>query len=148
VDVSPPTFAGCGLDISRFGVPSLAKRAQKEPRSPLIVTTQAPRVFPSSSTARYRVSITNTGDTAYPLYPCPSYQEYLVVIVSGSQPVYSHPNFYLNCEAVPEIPAHSTVVFVMEFSVPAASGEAKFGWILNVAGSPGAGTMVQVAPQP
>ena len=105
-------------------------------------------MFPSSATLRYRVRITNTGDTRYPLHPCPSYQEYLVVIVPGSQPVYTHPSFYLNCEAFPEIPAHSTVVFAMEFSVPAASGEAKFGWILNVTGSPGAGTIVQVAPQP
>jgi hypothetical protein len=148
VDVSPPTFAGCGLDVSRFGVLALAKRAQKEERSPLIVSTQAPRMFPSSATVRYRVSITNTGDNAYPLRPCPSYQEYLVVIVPGSQPVYAHPSFYLNCETVPDIPAHGTVVFAMELRVPAASGEAKFGWILNVAGSPGAGAMVQVAPSP
>jgi hypothetical protein len=148
VDVPAPYFARCGLDVGRFGVLSLAKviRRARNPTSPLLVSAMAPHTFQASGTMRYRISVTNSRDKAYPLRPCPSYQEYLVVIIRGGQPVYVQPNYYLNCTAVSSIPAHGTVLFAMEIRVPAGVGEAKFGWVLNVPGTPGTGSMVQVVP--
>jgi hypothetical protein len=150
VDVRAPFFAGCGiLGVSRFGVLSLDRAVRQSQISLLVVSTVAPKTVMESSTMRYTVSITNNGDTAYPLRPCPSYQEVLVVIVRGAGLVSPHPTyFFLNCDAVPAIPAHGTVLFAMEMRVPGAVGPAKFGWILNVPGSPAAGTMVQVEPTP
>jgi hypothetical protein len=146
VDIPAPFFAGCGIDVSRFGVPSIARRALLEERSRLRVSVQIPRIVTPSSTVRYTITITNTGDAAYSLRPCPSYQEYMVVIVPGSRAIYTHPSFYLNCQTVRSIPPHGMVTFAMEMQVPAAVGQAKFGWILNVAGSPAAGTVLRVIP--
>jgi hypothetical protein len=141
IDIRAPSFLGCGIDVSRFGVPSLAQQGQVE-TSPLSVSVKAPRTAASSSILHYTVTVTNTADRPFVLSPCPSYEEYVYI----AQPAQTHRSYYLNCDAVSEIPPHRTVTFAMVIDIPEGSGLAKFGWFLNVTGSPAAGTALQVLP--
>ncbi len=145
VDVRAPVWVACGVGVSRFGVPNAAELGHVD-TSPLKVSLQAPRVVASSSTLRYTVKITNTADRPYALEPCPSYEEYIYVLPGkqGIRPAVTDRNYHLNCDVVPQIPPHQTVTFAMVIDVPQGSGDAKFAWILNVTGSPAAGTAMQV----
>jgi len=146
-NVRSPSWVACGVGVSQFGVPSPGELGHVQ-TSPLAVSLQSPRTLVSSSTLRYAVTITNTADRSYALEPCPSYREYIYVPAGklGSGPTVTDRSYYLNCVAVPEIPPHRSVTFAMVIDVPRGSGDAKFAWILNVTGSPAAGTATRFVP--
>ena len=132
VDVPAPFFAGCGFaGVSRFGVLSLARFIKQAQQSALLVSVVAPHTVRSSGTMRYTI-VTNNGDTDYFFRPCRLSESMVVIILRGAHSVSGRPNYYyLNCGAVSSIPAHGTVLFAMQMHVPAAVGEAKFGWVLE-----------------
>jgi hypothetical protein len=143
VDVKNHGFdAGCGVSVSRFGVAGLSPPPEEQP-SPLEARVEAPGSAAPRSTLSYAVMITNTGDGAYELSPCPTYEEYLFVW-NGSTPKSTRRDEYLNCDTVTEIPAGGSVTFAMVIDVPDEAGAGKLGWILNLMGSPAAGTTIVV----
>jgi hypothetical protein len=60
----------------------------------------------------------NRSDTAYKLAPCPAYQEYLNVPGGG----FVHPNYYLNCDTVSQIPAGGAVTYETRLQLPTDLG--------------------------
>jgi hypothetical protein len=101
---------------------------------------EAPEIAPRGGTLHYVVTLTNAGEQALPLSPCPSYEQTLHV---EGRSVDSH--WRLNCAgAGGEIAAHSSVSFEMEAAVPAdlAGGHVKLSWTLQ--GGPAAGTIADL----
>ena len=142
VDVDGRRFdAGCGVSVSRFGVPSLVTRSVV---SPLRIEVAAPPQALAGSLLRYRVTIANAGSRAFLLTPCPSYEETLWVVGAGPKTTTVHGDYYLNCDGVRAIEAHRSVTFAMVVAVPRTTGEAKLDWQLHVPGILSGGSAVQV----
>jgi len=142
VDVQNHGFdAGCGVDVSRFGVPGLSPPPEQS--SLLETRVDAPHSAAIGSTLSYTVTITNGGDVGYELSPCPTYEEY-VYVSDGPTAKSTRRDEYLNCDTVTEIPAGGSVTYAMVIDVPAEAGTGKLGWILNVPGRPAAGAAIDV----
>jgi hypothetical protein len=131
---------GCGVTVSRFGVPSLAPKP--EPVSPLRVTMAAPQTTKAGETLVFTVTITNTGRDPYLFTPCPSYREY-VEVGSGTTTTTTERFYYLNCSAASMIDPGRSLTFSMELPVGTATGAGKLGWTLLAPGSPGATTTIE-----
>jgi len=126
----------CGIEASQFGVPALEQPPEEPPPSPLTAHMSAPTTAHAGEEFSYTVTLRNRSDTDYPLTPCPAYEEYV-----STEDGYSHPNYYLNCDGVQDIPAGEAVTYEMRLEVPAEFGPAnvaKFGWHLQGDSGPGA----------
>jgi Protein of unknown function (DUF4232) len=144
VDIAASGF-GVGCDsVTDFGVPALQQPPPPDPpASPLVAHIDAPPSMRPGKTLDYTVTITNPTDTAYLLQPCPAYTEF---VGSGSQTwVATVDNYYLNCDTVHEIAAHSSVAYEMRLAVPLdqpPTSSPKFGWYIQGIGT---GASVQIA---
>lgn len=150
---SPPFVVACGLSVSRFGVPADRQPpASGPPPSPLTATIAAPASVRAGETLRYTVTLANPTDAAVGLQPCPAYQEFVGYdSVIGWTSATKHD--YLNCDAVHEVPAHGSVTFAMQLTLPTAAprvttpgSPAKFGWSVDGDPGPRTGTLLQVLP--
>lgn len=133
----------CGVWVSRFGVPAFAEPPREPPPSPLIAHLNAPSSAHAGERLVYSVTLRNRSDTAYSLTPCPAYQEYVNVGRGG----FVHPNYYLNCDTVQEIPAGGAVTYEMRLQLPpdfAGTGPAKFGWLMQGQVGPGDAEVLQI----
>jgi hypothetical protein len=144
VDVASHGFdTVCGVSVSRFGVPAHAEPPQEPTPSPLTVHISAPRTARAGEDFAYTVTLHNRAAIAYPLVPCPAYEEY-VVLPGG---VFVHPNYHLNCDTVVEIAARGSVTYEMHLQLAGdldGTGTAKFGWRLQGEIGPGAAEPIQI----
>ncbi len=134
----------CGVWVSAFGVPADAWPPTDVPMSPLTAVINAPAVAVAGRTLSFTVTLANptAGDIA--LSPCPAYVEF---VGSGSTSwVATVLNYYLNCDATPEIPAGGSVTFEMRLAVPSdqPAGMAKFGWDFQGGSGPWANAQLEV----
>jgi len=96
-----------------------------------------PRRLTAGTTASYTVTLRNRTSHPVVLRPCPSYQEFIWPPGMEPPPWPAIPRYYLNCQAVPEIPARRSVTFAIRVPVPAITGRArpaKYGWFLQGTG--------------
>jgi len=144
VDIAASGF-GVGCEsVTDFGVPAMQQPPPPDPpASPLIARVDAPSTMRAGETLDYTVTLTNPTDTAYSLQPCPAYTEF---VGSGTQTwVATVGDYYLNCDTVRAIAAHSSVTYEMRLAVPLdqpPTSSPKFGW--NIQGSD-TGSSVQIA---
>ena len=113
------------------------------PASGLTATIAVPSSVARGSVLRYLVTLTNPTNGAIALNPCPSYTQTM-----GTSPTTAvHQTLVLNCAAMPTIGAGASVVFEMQFAVPAnfPSGGTKLGWFLEVPNGYGVGATVSIA---
>jgi len=134
VDVSlpgdHPLNVICGaVGVSGYGVKQTANDQTSSPLNVLTATAAMPDTLTAGTTADYTVTLQNTTGQPVALIPCPSYSEFISPLgtVNGSGAL----QYYLNCQAISEIPASGSVAFDMRIPVPAAAGDAKFGWTLQ-----------------
>jgi len=123
-------IASGGVWVTAFGVPALQHPPPPDPpASPLVARIDTPPTVRPGETLQYTVTLTNPTDTAYSLEPCPAYTEF---VGSGTQTwVATVDDYYLNCDTVHEIAAHSSVTYEMRLAVPLnqpLSSSPKFGW--------------------
>jgi hypothetical protein len=144
LDVSNHGFdTVCGVSVSRFGVPADQQPPQEPAPFPLTAHISAPTTAHAGEDLTYTVTLHNRSDTAYQLTPRPAYEEYLA-LPSG---VLVHPNYYLNCDTIHEIPAGGAVTYQMRLQLPAelgGTGPAKFGWHLQGDAGPYAAEIMQI----
>jgi hypothetical protein len=138
-------IASGGVWVTDFGVPALQPPpAPEPPASPLVVRIDAPATMRPGETLEYTVTLTNPTSMAYALQPCPSYTEF---VGSGAQTwVATVDDYYLNCDTVHAVAAHSSVTYEMRLAVPSnqpLSNSPKFGW--DFQGISAAGTSTQIA---
>ncbi len=133
----------CGVSVSKFGVP--ADQPAVPPPSPLRARVTAAATARPGEDFAYTVTLTNLTATAYPLRPCPAYEEYVYAITgpgkAAARDDHVVKNYYLNCDTVHEISAHGSVTYQMRLQLPPGlptGVPAKFVWLLQ--GPPGAGT--------
>ena len=148
LDVAGGGFdTACGVSVSRFGVPADANPQAQASPLPLTATITAPPTVLAGTTLRYLVTLSNPTDAAYPLSPCPSYEEF---VGSGSADrwVTTIRDYYLNCAATAVLAPGASVRFEMWLAIPAdqPSGFAKFGWDLQGDRGPWANAPMQVQP--
>lgn len=103
---------------------------QPEPPPPvdLVIALDLPSSAAAGETMHYRVELTNPGVDGVALTPCPVYTE----SVLGSK---DESSYLLNCDGSgPSIEAGATLVFDMEFLVPAdaAPGPAELLWQVDI----------------
>jgi hypothetical protein len=129
----------CGISVSQFGVP--ADAPPQEPASPLTAHISTPARARAGQNLSYTITLRNRSHTAYLLKPCPAYEEY--VIQDGA---FLHPDYYLNCDTIHEIPAGGAVTYQMRLTLPAnlGDGQAKFGWQLHGEAGPYAAEIMQI----
>lgn len=142
IDVSSHRFDTiCGVSVSRFGVPADAQAPNEPASSPLAAYLSAPTQVRAGENLIYTVTLRNHSHTAYPLMPCPAYEEYVV-----RARAFVHPNYYLNCDTIHEIPAGGAVTYQMRLKLPAvlSIGQAKFGWQLHGESGPFAAEIMQI----
>lgn len=122
-----PLNAICGADVSDFGVPDTASDEVSSPLDVLTVSAAMPDPITAGSTTTYQATLQNPTGAAVSLSPCPSYAEFMAQ--AGGRPAPAQ--YYLNCQAAPEIPAGGSVTFDIQIAAPAATGPAKYGWSLQ-----------------
>jgi hypothetical protein len=115
--------------VSGFGVPFTATDQVSSPLNVLTATAAMPATVAAGTTVTYTVTLQNPTGQAVALSPCPSYTQYISPV--GTRPGSAASQYYLNCQAAPEIPAGSSVTFDMQIPAPAAAGVAKYGWALQ-----------------
>lgn len=121
VSVRAAFDAVCGVSLGNLG-----HRAPAEPDPlaypDLSIGMDRPDTVRAGTTMHFTVTLTNNGDHAVRLDPCPVYSE--SIYLKGS-----HQHAYqLNCSRVTLIAAHNVVTFAMQVPVPDERGVAKFGW--------------------
>jgi Protein of unknown function (DUF4232) len=129
-----PYNAVCGVGAYTFGVPLPPPPKHSSPLDVLTVTRTMPRRLTAGTTASYTVTLRNRASHSVVLRPCPSYQEWVWPLGMKPPPWFAIPRYYLNCRAVPTIPAGRSVTFAMRVPVPAITGRArpaKYGWFLQ-----------------
>jgi hypothetical protein len=134
----------CGVSVSRFCVPAYAQPPEEPPPSPLVAHLTAPATADVGQELVYTVTLRNRSATTYSLTPCPAYEEY-VVLASGGGSV--HPNYYLNCDIVQQIPPGAAVTFEMRLQLPAdlgGTGPTKFGWLMQNENGLAAAELLQI----
>ncbi len=137
-----PFDAICGVSVSRFGVP--ADQLAVPPPSPLTARITAAATVRPGEDFSYTVTLTNRTAKAYPLRPCPAYEEYVVAITgpgtTAARGDHVARNYYLNCDTVHQISAHSAVAYQMRLQLPPGlplGVPAKFVWLLQGPAGPG-----------
>ena len=115
----------CGVSVSRFAVPADQPYPQLQW---LAASVDRPSQVRAGAIMRFVVRLHDTLAKAYPLSPCPVYQEGLY---SPQARVVRY--YRLNCATVHAIPPHGAVSFAMQLPVPAAMAGAvvKFDWELQ-----------------
>ena len=143
-----PYDAVCGVSAHNFGVPLPPPPKHSSPLDVLTVTRTMPHRLTAGTTASYTVTLRNRASHPVVLRPCPSYQEWVWPLGMKPPPWFAIPRYYLNCRAVPTIPAGRSVTFAMRVPVPAISGRArpaKYGWLLQDTSVQTGGALVVVA---
>jgi len=144
-----PFDAICGVSVSRFGVP--ADQPAVPPPSPLTARITAVSTVRPGVDFTYTVTLTNRTAKAYSLRPCPAYEEYVLAITSPGKNTarddHVVKNYYLNCDAVHQISAHSSVTYQIRLKLPPglpAGVPAKFVWLLQGPAGPGASAPLRI----
>jgi len=120
----------CGaVGVSAYGTPQPATDLISSPLDGLTATAAMPATVTAGTTATYTVTLQNTTNQPVALTPCPSYTEFISPL--GTMPGSGAVRYYLNCQAISEIPAGGSVTFDVQMPVPATTGDAKFGWTLQ-----------------
>jgi len=130
--------------VSTFGVPVSSQAQNSSPLDVLTVSIAMPVTLAAGTMASYTVTLHNPASHPVSLSPCPSYAEFIVG--PGTSPASGLHRYYLNCQAVAQIPAHGSVTFGMRIPAPATAGQAKFGWALQGTSVEGGGAVTVVAP--
>ena len=148
-DAPPAPFdAICGVSVSQFGVPADQPAGPRS--SPLTARITAAAIARPGEDLTYAVTLTNPTATAYPLRPCPAYEEYVVAITRpGEAAAGNHvvKNYYLNCRTVHEISAHGSVTYQMRLQLPPglpAGVPAKFVWLMPGFTGPGTAAPLRI----
>jgi hypothetical protein len=141
-DASTTHFSDAWVSVS-CGPPTISSiedtriTPSTDPLAHLTGKVDAPEQLTPGTVLKYSVTITNPTNEDIALKPCPSYTEGL----KG----FEGETYQLNCEAATSTPAETSVVFEMQYLVPAeARGDSDLGWILNVRGGAVAGNHVTV----
>jgi len=144
-----PFDAICGVSVSQFGVP--ADQPAVPPPSPLTARITAAATVRPGEDFTYTVTLTNHTANAYPLRPCPAYQEYVYAITgpgtTAAREDHVARNYYLNCDTVRQIRAHSAVAYQMRLQLPPglpAGVPAKFVWLLQGPAGPGTSAPLRI----
>lgn len=144
-----PFDAICGVSVSLFGVP--ADQPAAPPPSPLTAQITAAATVRPGADFTYTVTLTNPTAKAYPLRPCPAYEEYVYAITgpgtTAARGGHVVKNYYLNCDTVHQINAHSSVAFQMRLQLPPglpAGIPAKFVWLMQGPAGPGASAPLRI----
>ena len=143
-----PFDAICGVSVSQFGVPADQPAGPRS--SPLTARITAAAIARPGEDLTYAVTLTNPTATAYPLRPCPAYEEYVVAITRpGEAAAGNHvvKNYYLNCRTVHEISAHGSVTYQMRLQLPPglpAGVPAKFVWLMPGFTGPGTAAPLRI----
>jgi Protein of unknown function (DUF4232) len=139
----------CGVSVSRFGVP--ADQPAAPPPSPLTARITAAATVRPGEDFTYTVTLTNPTAKAYPLMPCPAYEEYVYAITgpgtTAARDDHVARNYYLNCDTVRQIRAHSSVVYQMRLQLAPglpAGVPAKFVWLLQGPAGPGTSAPLRI----
>jgi Protein of unknown function (DUF4232) len=131
----PLTVMNGIIVVSTFGVPVPPPPEESSPLDVLTVTDAMPRQLTAGATASCTVTLRNPASHPVALRPCPSYEEYVFPVgATLTKPQSDIHRYYLNCQAVSEIPAGGSITFAMRVAVPAISGrirQAKHGWMLQ-----------------
>ncbi len=114
-------------------LPPASASPSPDPLASLRASLSLPSTGIAGQALRYVVRLTNPGPQAVTLDPCPSYVEALAPPAGGLPAKEDH---LLNCAAVGEIGAGSSVDFEMVLQVPAGepAGSATVTWMLGVTG--------------
>jgi hypothetical protein len=144
-----PFDAICGVSVSQFGVP--AGQPAVPPPSPLTARITAAAAVRPGEDFTYTVTLTNPTATAYPLRPCPAYEEYVYAITgpgkAAARDDHVVKNYYLNCDTVHEISAHHSVTYQMRLQLPPGlptGVPAKFVWLLQGLAGPGTSAPLRI----
>ncbi len=139
----------CGVSVSRFGVP--ADQPAAPPPSPLTARITAAATVRPGEDFTYTVTLTNPTAKAYPLMPCPAYEEYVYAITGpgtiAARDDHVARNYYLNCDTVRQIRAQSSVAYQMRLQLPPglpAGVPAKFVWLLQGPAGPGTSAPLRI----
>ncbi len=148
VDIPAAFDTSCVVDVSALGAIPLTNPTEP-PVSPLQAEISAPATVEQGAVLAYVVALHNTGATAYPLEPCPDFEQ---ALGTGSSAGWVATITYglLNCDAVHEVPAGGTVSYEMRLAVPIdqPTGDAKFTWLLLGDSGPLANAPMQVVRRP
>src|SRR5258708_10740 len=130
--------------------PSTTQPARRAP------SPRPPRL-PPAAPARPGVDFPYTGPLpnppakASPLMPCPAYEEYVYAITgpgtTAARDDHVARNYYLNCDTVRQIRAHSSVAYHMRLQLPPglpAGVPAKFVWLLHGPAGPGPSSPLRI----
>jgi len=150
VDAPVAAFdAICGVSVSQFGVP--ADQPAVPPPSPLNARITAAATIRPGEDFTYTVTLTNPTATAYPLTPCPAYEEYVYAITgpgkAAARDDHVVKNYYLNCDTVHQISAYGSVTYQMRLQLPPGlptGVPAKFVWLLQGLDGPGASAPLRI----
>jgi hypothetical protein len=144
-----PFDAICGVSVSQFGVP--AGQPAVPPPSPLTARITAAAAVRPGEDFTYTVTLTNPTATAYPLRPCPAYEEYVYAITgpgkAAARDDHVVKNYYLKCDTVHEISAHHSVTYQMRLQLPPGlptGVPAKFVWLLQGLAGPGTSAPLRI----
>jgi hypothetical protein len=144
-----PFDAICGISVSQFGVQ--ADQPAVPPPSPVTARITAAATVRPGEDFTYTVTLTNPTATAYPLRPCPAYEEYVYAITgpgkAAARDDHVVKNYYLNCDTVHEISAHGSVTYQMRLQLPPGlptGVPAKFVWLLQGLTRPGASALLRI----
>jgi hypothetical protein len=144
-----PFDAICGVSVSQFGVP--AGQPAVPPPSPLTARITAAAAVRPGEDFTYTVTLTNPTATAYPLRPCPAYEEYVYAITgpgkAAARDDHLVKNYYLKCDTVHDISAHHSVTYQMRLQLPPGlptGVPAKFVWLLQGLAGPGTSAPLRI----
>ncbi len=148
-----PFDAICGVSVSQFGVP--AGQPAVPPPSPLTARITAAATARPGADFTYTVTLTNPTATAYPLRPCPAYEEYVYAITGPGKAAARNDhvvkNYYLNCDTVHEISARGSATYQMRLQLPPGlptGVPAKFVWLLQGLAGPGTSAPLRIGTWP
>jgi hypothetical protein len=130
----------CGMSSTPFFTLKAQPTYAPDPLVSLVPRLVLPVSVKSGTTLGYEVELSNPGDRAVALSPCPVYIE--------SSDVPTKLEYRLNCALVHSIPARSVVRYAMEMAIPrsAEGGRARLFWALVDFSVPVGHGQVQVSP--
>jgi Protein of unknown function (DUF4232) len=129
VNLPDPLDIVCGVSASEFGAAAPPSPDETSPLDVLRAELHVPDTVPPGEPLDFTVTLTNTSDHDVTLSPCPSYAEAVFPIQTAHEP--SIERYCLNCDALKQIAAGSSVTLAMQIDVPDGAGLAKFWWMVQ-----------------